>query len=533
MKRSSLAALLLALTSVTAGGAKLENEKFGSIYAGKLDYEEEAVGRSWTSLPEDVWELESFSYALDKQLEIELGPSVVVFGKHVDEKGRKSVVWAAVIPHEAAREESIVAYQSSRRAHVKSIFMRFHPSLVGKLFPKKTVVGQGDALMGLWGRRIYSHKINSHWQAENMPVVPWKHSLVFDIETVEGVRNCYMVDAKKKQAEYVDAFAQRTIPEAPGDPIESERALELFDQAWEIFDREYAMFSVKPQVDWKALREFYRPIASKAQTRYELAGVIGMLLTHLEDLHVWVKVGGDWIPGYNRMRQLNANWNAVKAEVAELIDTKRGVSWGELSGGIGYVSIWDLSTSGLSDAFDEALEGLGSTRGLIIDLRFNGGGDELLGRRIAGRFAAEELVYSISRYRNGEGHEDLGPEQPRTLEPRGPWRYESPVVVLIGQKTMSSAESLALMLAGCPEVTTMGDRTAGSSANPRRLELEGDIVINLPQWLDLDPEGRPIDAVGIAPMKSIAWSSTAKGDPVFEAAHRFMKKHKGSKPGKR
>ena len=64
---------------------------------------------------------------------------------------------------------------------------------------------------------------------------------------------------------------------------------------------------------------------------------------------------------------------------------------------------------------------------------------------------------------------------------------------------MSSAESFALMLAQCKQATTMGDRTAGSSANPRQIELPGKIVVNLPRWIDLDPDGKPIDTAGVAP----------------------------------
>jgi len=533
MRRTIWTALVLTLASFALAAVSPGGVKLGSVYGGKLDYEEGAQGRDWTVAPEDVWNLESFSYKLKGKLELELGASVVVFGKHEDDKGRKSVVWAAVIPREDAEHGRIVSSNAGHGNHVQNIFLRFHPGLVAKLFPAKTVLGQGDPLMAVWGKRIYAHKINSHWQSENMPVVPWKQSLVFDIETVEGVRRCYMLDTKKKTAEYVGGFANRTIPDPPSSSVDSNRAFELFDGAWSAFDSEYAMFGVKPNVDWNALRELYRPIAASARTNYEVGGVIGMLLAHLEDLHISVTAGGEWLQVYNRMRPHNSNWNEVKSQVEDLKDSGLGIAWGQAPSNIGYINIWNLSSGGLSDAFDDALEGLGRTRGLILDLRFNGGGDEALGRRIAGRFADKEFVYSISRYREGGGHDELGPELPRKLEPRGPWRYEAPVVVLIGQRTMSSAESLALMLAGCPEVTTMGDRTAGSSGNPRSLELGEEIVIRLPRWLDLDPDGNPIDAVGVAPMKPVEASSKKGGDPVFSAALALAKKTKSKLPGKR
>ncbi len=132
-------------------------------------------------------------------------------------------------------------------------------------------------------------------------------------------------------------------------------------------------------------------------------------------------------------------------------------------------------------------------------MRFNGGGSEPLGQEITGRFLDHPCVYSLSQFRNGPKHTDLTAKLERTCKPDGPWHYVGPVAVLQGQKTMSSAESFALMLAQCPQVTTIGDRTAGSSGNPRRIEAGAGIVVNLPRWIDMDPAGKPIDFVGVLP----------------------------------
>ena len=174
---------LFLAAGLTLAGLAPAGENLAKIYKGKLDYEEGALGRSWTSGPEDVWELTSFSYALKGQLELELGPSVVVFGKHEAKKTGKSVVWAALFPLDPAASAPIVAAHPGHGNHVKSIFLRFHPSLVGELFPAKTIVGQGNPKWSMWGKRIYANKINASWQAENMPVVPVQKSVVLDVET--------------------------------------------------------------------------------------------------------------------------------------------------------------------------------------------------------------------------------------------------------------------------------------------------------------------------------------------------------------
>jgi carboxyl-terminal processing protease len=86
---------------------------------------------------------------------------------------------------------------------------------------------------------------------------------------------------------------------------------------------------------------------------------------------------------------------------------------------------------------------------------------------------------------------------------------------------MGAAESLALMLAGCPDTTTMGDTTAGSSGNPRTLELEGGIVVSVPSWRDLDPGGNPIEHRGVDPDVRVEYGPDDMGDnfdPVLAAA---------------
>jgi C-terminal processing protease CtpA/Prc len=125
--------------------------------------------------------------------------------------------------------------------------------------------------------------------------------------------------------------------------------------------------------------------------------------------------------------------------IGSLTDTQHGLVWGRTPDGIGDLNVSALEDKELPTTFDAALESLADTFGLVVDLRFNGGGDETLAQSLAGRFLHEERVYSTNQYRTGPRHDDFGEVLQRKCGPRGPWRYESPVVVLWGQRTMSSA----------------------------------------------------------------------------------------------
>ncbi len=132
-------------------------------------------------------------------------------------------------------------------------------------------------------------------------------------------------------------------------------------------------------------------------------------------------------------------------------------------------------------------------------MRLNGGGDEPTAGKVAGRFLQKEFVYSCSQYRNGPSHTDLTEKYERKVSPRGPWRYNRPVVLLIGQKCMSSNESFIAMMSGDPEVTIIGDHTCGSSGNPRIVKLPLDMTVGVPRWIDYLPDGAPLDERGFQP----------------------------------
>lgn len=494
----------------------------GAHYPATLDSSEKIEGLEWSCVAGDVWRLAEFNYALGDQFKVELGPAQVVFGVH-----DRNVVWAAIFP---AQPGKILSAPQGAGEPVKSVWLRFHPACLTALFPPASVSGPGDASQVVWARRLANLKMNACWQAGNLPVIPWKRSLTLDIET-GGKRRFYSIDTDKQTVSYEDAFSRRTLPEPT--PVETAEALKSFDTVWQSFDREYAMFAIKPGVDWAALRDQFRPQAAAAKTHYELGLVLASMLARLEDLHVYVMVGAEYIPGFNRPRPLNANWPAARKLVGRLTETPQGLAWGRTAGGLGYVCVFNLSNEELGPAFDRVLEQLADTRGLILDLRYNGGGSEPLGMQIAGRFIDQPRVYSLDQFRSGPRHADLGPKLERKIAPRDSSRYAAPVIVLQGQKTMSSAESFALMLAQCPNVTTMGDRTAGSSGNPRRLQLPGEITVNLPRWLDMDPSGKPIDGVGVEPrikIKSTPSDFSGTQDPVLQAALQKLARESPAAP---
>jgi carboxyl-terminal processing protease len=505
-----MAALALTLDHEPEAALPNGGEDLAKLYPAKRTSSQ--TGLFPVANAEDVWEVKSFEVGLVKDLELVCKRATVVLGHDGTD-----VLWAVVLPDKPPKITGALAFKGESAA---SIVLRFAPSEIGRIFPSATIAGRGDGWRRHEASRIARRKMVWDWctPAGNPTIVPTPMTIV-DVDTVEGPRRFWAIDRNAGKVTRVDDFTDKATPALT--PIDSRAALQAFDEVWEAFDKEYATFVTLPSLDWETVGKRYRKQAGEVQSTFALAGVLADLLAHLEDLHVWVMCGEESLRGYTRDRPLNGNWKATRARLTEAKEAGREVVWGRTKEGLGYIGVHGLTDQELAMHVDAALESLRETKGLIVDLRFNGGGDELLARSFAGRFADEPVVYSKNRYRVGPKHDQLGPVLDRVLEPRGPWRYEAPVVCLFGQLTLSSAESLAAMFGECPNVTTMGAPTGGSSANPRRIELECGIKVNLPRWLDLLPDGTPIERHGVLPDVPLEHAPTAftdSTDPVFEAA---------------
>ena len=449
--------------------------------------------RAWEFTTNDIYRLTGFRWELDREprVGIETGEAALGIGH-----GPDGAVWALVRP---LRPGTIWPGAAVGPEPLRHVWLRFHPSRLNGLFPAATVRAPGSARWAGEMNAIARIKMSGSWQAGGRALIPEPKDLVVDadVEVEGGRRRFFVVDETAAKVEVVAAFSTRPVRLPP--PLTADEAARGFDALWAAFDREYPLFGLRPEVDWNAAREQWRPQALAAESAYEFAAVCAAMLRPLRDLHVGVEVAGAPVPVFDRERRANANPAATPRLVGRLQAAGPGVQWAITPEGLGYLGIGTWSQEAIPGQVDGVLDRLRETRGLIVDVRLNGGGSETLARQVAGRFVAKEFVYGFNQYRNGPAHTDLTERMPRVVEPRGPWRYERPVLLLIGARVMSSNESFVAMMTGAANVTTMGAATCGSSGNPRRLELPGGVTVSLPRWIDYRPDGTPLDERGMTP----------------------------------
>lgn len=333
---------------------------------------------------------------------------------------------------------------------------------------------------------------------------------------------------------YPVQFQTRAAGAAPAPPdvtpAQNKKAIEALKQA---IDRDYAYRDLK-HVDWaKEIAEREQSLEN-AKTANEFARLTAHLLRLAEDAHVSVEQGQVRI--FTRANSASPNFNvqSLMQAVPGWTEQPSGIVTGRFeraAGPVGYILFSECSAQ-QADGFDAALDQMKDTRGLIIDARFNGGGDERAAQKIAGRFVEKPAVYSKDRIR--ESGQWKGPFD-RVVEPRhDATRYARPVVVLIGPKIVSSAESFVLMMRYGAQATLIGQTTGGSSGRPIPHALGNGVTVYLSSWEDHLPDGTLLQGHGVRPDTTLDVTprDLMNSDPILEAALKSLDRSVGAeKPG--
>jgi carboxyl-terminal processing protease len=148
----------------------------------------------------------------------------------------------------------------------------------------------------------------------------------------------------------------------------------------------------------------------------------------------------------------------------------------------------------LSDALDHAVMTLrrrGGVRGLLLDLRDNGGGLLHEAVWVSDEFLASGVIVS-TRGRSGK---TISQYSARRAGTRPKW----PIVVLINENTASASEIVAGALRDHQRGVLVGVRSFGKGSVQNVFELPGGSALKLTTYLYYAPSGRSIQAEGVSP----------------------------------
>lgn len=231
-----------------------------------------------------------------------------------------------------------------------------------------------------------------------------------------------------------------------------------------------------------------------------------------------------------------------------------------LPGGIAIFAVNRFDMPEVLDSVSKRVAALERAKGVIIDLRRNGGGSSEIAAGLLSYFTdADTLTGSRWRTRQHRAAhkawgafamQDTADRSPEAEQARayylGKAWYEGglmqfvnqvspgermgkmPLVVLQGHETASAAEDFLVMLSSLPgRAITIGQPSFGSTGQPVFFNLPGGGSARICAKQDTYPDGRPFVGVGIQPDIEVVPTveDFIKGrDPVMEQAKNFLLK---------
>jgi len=289
----------------------------------------------------------------------------------------------------------------------------------------------------------------------------------------------------------------------------------------------YASFEEK-NINWQSICQKSRDRVSPNTSDKELFQIMTEMLKPLNDAHITLKAKKvdasfsaarefrimtelQTIPKAKRKELFKKSINNTLTKngfesITEIGPKFRGEKLFEYTHNekIGYLRFYRsfstlLFKNGLSlnNQLDKIFDNFKDLDALIIDIRFNIGGDDEFSKKIAGRFINKPMIGFLKQTRiNGE----FGKLDSIMIKPNGKEAFLNKVVLLTNDKSVSAADVLALMMAQLSNVTIIGEPSNGSYSDlyEKKLHNGWKVTLSNQRYFSADEEnyeglGVPVD----------------------------------------
>ncbi|MEY4933836.1 MAG: hypothetical protein RIS64_195 [Bacteroidota bacterium] len=250
-------------------------------------------------------------------------------------------------------------------------------------------------------------------------------------------------------------------------------ATKCFDLMWQTIDEKYSFFEYK-RIDWDSIRRKYRPRVHDTMPQEALFQVLSQMLYELRDGHVNLTTPFDrsrnwswrdeYFDNFNQnfvyRHYLKQNFRLTNALPNQIIDS------------IGYVRYGSFGAPISESDLDYVFERFRPLKGMIIDVRDNGGGSMINIFKWMGRFVKYRTLVGYGWVKNGKGHQDFDKKIEFYAEPRkGVVPFTKPVVILTNRGCYSATNFFAGFMSLLSNVTLIGDQTGGGGGLPISADL--------------------------------------------------------------
>ncbi|MBP5189797.1 MAG: S41 family peptidase [Bacteroidales bacterium] len=245
-----------------------------------------------------------------------------------------------------------------------------------------------------------------------------------------------------------------------------------FDYLWRQVDERYSLFDVK-NVNWQAMYDSLRPQVYDEMDNDSLFTVLHKMLNSLNDGHVDLWGNNDVSSSeaifLQRYGTKNFDINTVAITYLRADHhTTAGFAYNSIAEGqVLYIRYSSFSNSASPEAIKIILKRFPNVKGIVLDIRQNGGGEIQNEWNIMQMLPSEGQLLYYTQIKNGPAHSAFSePQAVYAPESSDIHPIDKPLVLLTDRGCYSAASNFALCLKTYNNVTVMGDTTAGGLAVP-------------------------------------------------------------------
>ena len=297
---------------------------------------------------------------------------------------------------------------------------------------------------------------------------------------------------------------------------------------WKTIDEKYPFFDYK-KIDWDSVGRVWIPRTSDTMNDATVFRIMDSMLYTLRDGHSnlfgsfnfsrnweWYLKYPDNFNSNNLERNyLRSDYRYTGALINRFLDSNR----------IGYIRYASFSSDISDFAIDVVINRFQNTKGLIIDLRNNGGGSVSNVFQFASRFTDKKFLAWKEAEKNGAAHSAFSAYKESFIEPKGDKKYLKPVIILTNRRCFSATTLFVATMLNLSNVKVIGDWTGGGGGAPSSTQLPNGWVVRYSGTITLMPNGFNIEN-GVPPTirQDISKSDESAGiDSIIERALAELK----------